>query len=481
MKNKFIYIFTALTLIMSSCTELVEDINEDPDRLSDTNATVLLQSVELSNQFFHTSAVARHAMIWLNQANGENRQYVALNDWNNSNAGEFDDSWNNGYNTLTQARLMQDKASAESNKKLQGVGQVLEASCIGTMTSLWGDVPYSEFKVDGSNLTPKYDKQVDIYAKLQTVLNNAISNLSTIDNLSIPSSDLYYGGDTSKWIKLAHSLKARYYLHVKNYPLAKSEALLGMNNASDDFKAQFGTSFGQNFNPYYDFLVYQRDDYMSGDGYAARLLDPSSSLYRGNVKTDESARFRFNYLTDGNYFAPYELNFYCGFDWGATNGKFGGDSAMPLVSFGEMLLIIAECDARSSVSAGVTSYNTYRQLLDTGYSIGIDNLGYDAETFNYDDYLVTDFNAGGIENSGSLTPQNALLKEIYQERYVYFIGSFESYTDFGRTNNRDGIILKGATGTSPERFLYPQVEINSNGANVPSPLPRVTQKTPVHL
>jgi hypothetical protein len=31
-------------------------------------------------------------MIWLNQANGEDRQYVALNNWNNS-AGSFDDSW----------------------------------------------------------------------------------------------------------------------------------------------------------------------------------------------------------------------------------------------------------------------------------------------------------------------------------------------------------------------------------------------------
>jgi hypothetical protein len=35
-----------------------------------------------------------------------------------------------------------------------------------------------------------------------------------------------------------------------------------------------------------------------------------------------------------------------------------------------MLLIIAEADARTSFASGLTSYNAYRALLNTGYSIG---------------------------------------------------------------------------------------------------------------
>jgi hypothetical protein len=39
---------------------------------------------------------------------------------------------------------------------------------------------------------------------------------------SIPSDkDLYYNGDATKWLKVAYSLKARYYLHTKEYLLAK--------------------------------------------------------------------------------------------------------------------------------------------------------------------------------------------------------------------------------------------------------------------
>jgi starch-binding outer membrane protein, SusD/RagB family len=482
MKKIFIYSIAALSILLTSCTDYVDDINEDPDSLTDADSKNLFQSALLANQFLQTSASTRTTMIWLNQANGENRQYVALNNWNNSIASEFDDTWAFAYNTLTQAKLIQEKALVENNPRTAGAAQVIEAMAIGTATQLWGDVPYSDFKVDGSNLNPKFDSQASVYAQLQTTLNQAITKLNSTVGVGIPSDkDFYYNGNSTKWIQLANSLKARYYLHVKNYPMAKTFAALGINSAGNDFKAQFGNTYLQNFNPFYSFLVYDRDDYMSGDSYAARLLDPTNALYRGNAKTNESARFIYNYLDNGEYFDPYTLNIY-GSDYGGTNGKFGSDSPVPMVTYGEMLLITAEADARiSGVPAGVAAYNTYRQLLDTGYSIGIDNLGYETQVFNYDDYTTADFAASGIENPDNISDLNAFLRELYQERYVYFLGTFECYTDFGRTNNVAGIQLKpGNTGT-PQRLIYPQTEINSNGANVPSPLPLVTAKTPVHL
>jgi hypothetical protein len=74
---------------------------------------------------------------------------------------------------------------------------------------------------------------------------------------------------------------------------------------------------------------------------------------------------------------------------------------------------IAEADARTSFASGLTSYNAYRALLNTGYSIGEKNNGYKGLAFRYDSYLITDFLAGGIENSSTnLTSQNALLREI---------------------------------------------------------------------
>ena len=481
MKNIFLKTVSLCIIFTTifSCTDYVDNINVDPDNLSDSDATNLFQGVLLANQFFQTSSSTREVMIWLNQAKGENRQYIALNNWNNTTASAFDDTWNNAYvNCITQAKITAAKAEKELNPNLKGAAQVIEAHCIGTVTALWGDVPYSELDITGNNLTPKYDSQIAIYGSIQTLLDNAITNLSSTIGKGIPSTkDIYYAGDASKWLQLAYSLKARYYLHVKDYAKAKTNALLGINNTDNDFKALFGNSYAQNFNPFYSFLVYDRDDYMSGDSYAARILDPSSSLYRGNAKTDESARYAFTYNQE--YFDPYGLNIY-GSDYGGTNGKFGSDSPLPMVTFGEMLLIISEVDARTSFSTGLASYNNYRNLLNTGYSIGINNDGYDTETFGYAAYDASDFVASGMENvSGSLSNQNALLREIFQERYIYFMGNYESYNDFGRSNNIAQIQLKTGNAGTPERFLYPQVEVNAN-PNTPKPLPSIITKTPVH-
>lgn len=481
MKN--IYIKTATFCLLLStvigCTSYVEDSNVSLDSLTDSDAKNLFQGVLLADQFFQTSSVSRDAMIWLNQANGEDRQYLALNNWNNTTASEFDDSWNNAYvNCITQAKITEEKATKEVNPNLKGAAQVIEAHCVGTVTSLWGDVPYSDIDITGNTLAPKYDTQASIYIKLQALLDNAIINLNSSIGSGIPASkDIFYAGNNSKWIKLAHSLKARYYLHVKDYANAKAQALLGMSTASDDLKAVFGNSYLQNFNPHYSFLVYDRDSYMSGDSYAARLLDPSAALYRGNAKTDEAARYAFTYNQE--YFSPYSLNIY-GTDYGGTSGKFGSDSSMPMVTYGEMLLIIAEVDARTSFAAGLSSYNDYRNVLNTGYSIGVDNSGYDSETFSYLAYDAADFAAGGMENpSPSITDQNALLREIMQERYIYLMANFEGFNDFGRTNNMAEIQLKAGFAGSPQRFLYPQVEINAN-PNTPSPIPTMVTKTPLH-
>jgi len=486
-----------LIIGLSGCTSYVENINVDPDNLTNIDSKNLFQGVLLADQFFHTSSVARDAMIWMNMANGENRQYVALNNWNNTTASEFDDSWNTAYvNCITQAKLAQEKADQEVNPRLKGAMQVIEAHCMGTVTSLWGDVPYSEIDIHSKNLTPKYDSQASVYARLQALLDDAITNLNSQIGVGIPIPkgqndppiDIFYKGDAGKWIKLAYSLKARYYLHVKNYPLAKQNALLGISSVAEDLNAQFGNSSYQNFNPYYSFLVYDRDDYMSGDSYAARLIDSNDALYRGNAKTNEAARFAYNYQFESDYFSStYMLNIFGG-DYGGYNGKFGSDTNMPLVTYGEMLLIIAESDARTSFTDGLTSYNNYRNLINSGYSIGIGNNGYSENypvtpsyAFAYDAYDPTDFDAGGLENNTAtgLTNQQALLREILEERYVYFIGSFEAFTDFGRTNNQAEIQLKTGYAGTPQRFIYPQVEINSN-PNTPSPLPSITTKTPVH-
>lgn len=73
-----------------------------------------------------------------------------------------------------------------------------------------------------------------------------------------------------------------------------------------------------------------------------------------------------------------------------------------------------------------------------------------------------------MENFG-LSKNTALLREIVEERYVTFIGQLEQFSDVRRTKNEIGLVP--VTGSSlPQRFFYPQSEINTN-ANTPKLIP----------
>lgn len=489
--KKIFLLLTLITLTFTSCEDYVADINIDPNAPQDADAKNMIQGVMLSNQFWANSDANRLMMIWMNQATGADRQYVALNNWNNSTATDMDGAWAEAYaGTIAQAKLAAEKAIIEGNPWLAGVAQVLQAHSQGMVAALWGDVPFTEAANYTQFPNPKYDAQASVYAGVQTLLNTAIANLSKPTSVAIPADkDIYYAGDKAKWIKLAYSLKARFFLHVKNYDAANTNAGFGISSPSEDFKAQFGTSYGNSFNPFYSFLVYDRSGYMSAENsYGASLLEPGSANYRGNAKTNESLRYEFNYLDYWEiYNSGQELNYLSDYDWGEADGKFGTESDMPMVTYGEMLLIRAEFQARTNgVSAGVTAYNAYRALLRTGYSIGTNNDGYagyfgsNTASTKYLDYVDADFAVLGLENADSITPLNAFLRELYQERYVYFIGHFEAFNDFRRTNNIANIKLKTGFANTPQRLLYPQSEVNSN-KNVPKPIPTITQKTPINL
>jgi hypothetical protein len=50
-------------------------------------------------------------------------------------------------------------------------------------------------------------------------------------------------------------------------------------------------------------------------------------------------------------------------------------------------------------------------------------------------YDPTDFATGGMENpSPSILAQDAI-KELFQERYICLLGTYETLNDFGRSNN----------------------------------------------
>ncbi|RZJ90416.1 MAG: SusD/RagB family nutrient-binding outer membrane lipoprotein, partial [Hymenobacter sp.] len=428
------------------------DIN--PNLPQDAPSDQQLTAAELGLGFVMSGEAARTANIWSGVFTGADRQYSSINNYLTASP-DYDNMWSNTYyQTITQSRIVQQKAVLVNNKQLQGIAQVIEAQSIGTAADLWGDVPYSGILVPDS--PPAFDGQVAVYAATQTTLSSAITNLGQ-NGVNPGTRDIFYNGSTTKWLAAAHSLKARYFLHVKNYASAITEARAGIASADGDMLMPFDGTIGSAANPYYDFLDNSRPGYMSAEGaYAAQLLQS-----RTNTKTDEAKRFAYFY-TDQGYYA-LDPNF--------VDGAFQPNSSFPLVTYVETQAILAESLARTGdITGALTALNSIRAA--------------DATTYGgtYTAYTAADFLAGGLVNpkGGSLSQTDALLLEILQEKYLSLIGQIEEFNDVRRTNNLIGVPKNVTTAPSlPQRYLYPQSEINTN-SNVPNPIPDIYTKTAVN-
>jgi len=462
--NKLI-LFLAIIGLFSSCQKFVEGYEKDPTGITFTVAEQELTAVMLENQFFHKADGMRLAMMWLNQATGKDRQYKSLDNWNNASGADFNGPWNEVYLTMAHADIVENLADADGNIILRGMGKLYKAWAGGEAASLWGDVPFSQLNDYDNYPDPAYDTQAHVFEQVQDLLDEAIADLNSGVGKINENRDFYFEGKTYKWVKIAHGLKARFYLHQKQYAEALNEALQGPSDLSDDLFAKFDSNEDAPFSKWNPTKVFNllRSGYLDASEAFAnkRLLNGSSG--RNNTKTTDN-RKSYNY--SGN-----ALN-----DASVANGtgKFFGD--MPMVTYGEMLLIATEAELRKHPDAtgmanALTHYNTYRALLTSGAYSG----GYG--TGNFDPYDAADFDAGGIENQDNIDPVQAFFREIFEERYIFFIGDYESFIDFSRSFNdsmvpqymklrfdlQTGDILYSG---QPLRFVYPQTEKDAN-ANFP--------------
>lgn len=493
MKRLYKYILTGWAVFsLLSCEKLVEGLEKDPNNPSDAPTELMLTGAQVGIASLMEGELSRLASMWTGQFTGTDRQYVPLANYNTT-AGDFDTPWANVYYTLAQLRIIQAKSVARNEPYQRGIAQVLEAYLMGTTAALWGNVPFSQ-AADDNNRTPVYDSQSAVYASVQTLLDQAIVNLNAASGISPGARDILYGGNRPLWRLAANTLKARFYLHTKQYANAVTAATNGISSPASSMYITHGDAYLQNFNFWYSFLVYDRAAYMGASNentgqrvLGHRLLDATSANYRGNAKTDESGRFGYYYL-DGaigeGIYTTSDPNFLTDFDWGTPttfNGFFAANKSYPLITYEENQLILAEANARlNNLPAALTALNNVRAFLDAGTFL-LESTDYNVG--NYDAYVLADFSAAGMENSnGALTQQNAMIREILEERYLTLFGQIEVFNDVRRTASETTLrvpVLPNAGSSIPQRLLYPQNEINTNSANVPSPLPGLFDKTQV--
>jgi hypothetical protein len=387
MKNKILFIVICLSISLISCKKVVDGINTDPNNPQDANAATMLTGVELSNVIVQEGELARRAGMWGGYFSGQLFQYNSYQLYNVI-ANDFNDTWSSVFAaTVKNCRLMEQKSLATNNRRLAGVAQVIEAQAIGTAAALWGDIPYSQV-YDENYPNPAFEPQAKVYDSLQVLLDSAISNLNAASFLPFAAQDIIYQGDQVKWRQAAYTLKARYFLHTKQYALALTAAQNGIStNANSMLMTHIDNANGSNL--YSQFMVDERPGFMNAAGtYAVSVINPAGAKYRGNAKTNETGRYRYFYRsgTDINY--------------NNVGGAFYKTTAFPLITYAENLLILAEADYRlNGFAAGLTRLNAYRAWMNTGAHLSSTYAV--AGTYKYDTYVSADFGTGGMENSNN--------------------------------------------------------------------------------
>ena len=469
MKIKYLIVALLLAGVLTSCKKMVAGINNNPNQPTDADAPTMLPGVETADMILQGGDVTRTTSTWSGYCTGELLQSTQIQAYNVV-AGNFDQSWFLVYGAVVKnAVIMRQKAMAVNNLRLVGVGQLVEAHAIGTAADLWGDVPFTQ-AFNSQYADPVYDAQASVYKNVQSLLDSAITNMNSASFTDFSTQEVFFAGKMPPFIQAAYTLKARNYLHVRDYASALAAAQNGINTAANSWLAPYPGATKGNDNPWYQYLAIDRSGSLDGKGaYAVSLLSPTGSRYRGNSKTNETARY--SYLYSG---AIPTLNV-------ATGAFFYSKTSFPMATYAENLLILAECDARlNGFAAGLTRLNNYRAYLAQGGYIGTTFLT--PTNHQYDAYVAADFNAGGIANKRSLSPADALLANILEERYLAFIGQIEGYNDLRRTQKETTVTVPVPPNTGnqiPQRFLYPQGEVNGN-SSVPNPIPGLFTATPVN-
>lgn len=445
MKNKFFrYLISTLLVVVfltASCKKWVDpELNIDPDNSRDVYSALILPAAEGNLAFaFQGFDYVGVTGMWLQYFEGLDRQAYGM-----YNYGMTSDDAENFYGTLYSGVMMDTKKiidrtsiSGAESPHIRGMAKVLQAVSLGTAVGLWEDVPYSTALLGNDNRKPTFDTEENIYIAVQSLLTDAIADLSVAGPdfeekfIKVAPQDLIYGGNLTKWKKAAYSLKARYELRLTrragkfNADSVLAHIAKGITVTGDDFQLTFAGN--ENFvddNPLWIFTQ-DRYGYAGNNSYFLNLLNSTGDP-------------RITAFDDGDLF---------------IGGPALGYPSSPalFISYFETLFIKAECLwLKNDQPGAAAAYNA-------------------AVEASLEKWGVTD--ATWLAANAAETGATITLAKIMNGKYIAMYAQGEAWSDYRRYQFAYPALtpptFNSTNNVQPSSFPYPTNEKVSNSANVP--------------
>lgn len=387
MKNKiksFTYGGIALAAIAftNSCQRDLTSLNEDPKHASVLPSGNLLATGQYQEFYYmYTGSVNFNNYRFFTQYWAET-VYVQEQNYNLVTRAQPRNHFNRMYvyalNSFNQAKLNLLNETNTDSDVLNNKKAILELSSIFVWENIvdtYGNVPYSQALQVADITTPAYDDAHTIYLDLLNRIDAAIAMINP--SKEGYTEDLVYGGDMSKWIKMANSLKLRLAINLADVDAVTAKAAAesaiegGLMDSQDDSYSLIFDG-GTFTNPIYDDLVAsKRNDFVPSNVIVDPMnanSDPRRSVYFTPV----------NGIFKGGVYGT--LNVYSQYSHVANSYK---DPAAPanLLGYTEVLFLKAEAAARD-FNVGDTASNLYEEAV--AESFAENGLGNDVS----EDYIA---------------------------------------------------------------------------------------------
>lgn len=257
--------------LFSSCQDKFAEINSDPSAINNPNIRFLFTQCESSFQpgdyrqwFYGFDFISTWTQTTVAGSGNTNK----LNIMTTSGCGE---QVNEVLRYANEIRYQIDKLPEAEKKKHEYIKYLCNPLLVyvGMQDAdLYGDRQYSEAEMAryGGTLTPKYDKQQDLFNLWLSQLDETINYLADKKPVDVLGpQDFIYKGNLSKWAKLANSLKLRIAARLIN--IDRARAIKIVNDAAA--------------NPA-GFIATLEDDFVYNKGKKDNNFDESPAINSGS-------------------------------------------------------------------------------------------------------------------------------------------------------------------------------------------------------
>jgi hypothetical protein len=508
MKKITVYLSMIPVLMLSvGCGKHFLDINTNPNQPSEGDPAEVMTAALVTS-----ARIVASDYVYINgtqnyYGSSSNAATPGPVSTNNFTSNDFSSSWQDNY-----YQYIESNAAANNKWFLVAAAQTMKAFHFAMLVDTYNDVPYTEALQEQNGIfTPKYDKAQDVYNACISLLDSAVATFENTTLLSAynPSTaDVLFKGNQNQWAQFANSVKLRILLHEINVTSQQSTIQAEMQKIAADpngclgagesaaVQPGYSVSSSANMSPLYATVGYTingtyafigavansyfisklnsyndpRIGYFYNANAAGQVTgsaigiggNPTASYFGGDVnlqlqQNSGALTYPFNYTPKPTDNLPTQ--------WGLLQSP-----AQPafLISSWESEFLQAEAVQRGLLPGSAQAL--YEQAITDNFAWL--NVFTDGNTANTNTGSWSSaYEAQAIANVGWAASAADPLGAILTQKYISecFTDPLESWTDYRRlgypkdlpyTNNPSRIYAY------PYRFIYPQVEYNTNADNV---------------